>query len=302
MVIHLAIVTELLSHAHTHTHMHSLSQGWAMQYRNYIFLSRDWETDYKEFFWKLHYLNATGEPYQFLMFPEGRDLTPNHQKKSDQFADERNVPRYEYSLHPKTKGFMYAIKTLKKGRLQSVYDMTVGYPDAFAPTELEFVNQGRIPCEVHYHVKRYDVSELPESEEDLEAWLRQRWVEKEERLRLFYKHRKFVQLLCDRVEGNSSALPSTYQISNGTTSHIVPSLEVTSWFPWLHFLEGLVFQLVLCGGSLLLCYHSWLGIAVLAFSIALNGYFCTYHDKMDYMIMDHFRKTCAEFLPADEDD
>ncbi|XP_011403843.2 PREDICTED: lysocardiolipin acyltransferase 1-like [Amphimedon queenslandica] len=273
--------------------------GWAMQYRNYAFLSRDWESDYKEFAWKFHYLNATGEPYQFLMFPEGRDLTPIHQKKSDQFAAEKSLPRYEYTLHPKTKGFVYVIKALKKGRLESVYDMTVGYPDVLSATEIEFLSEGRIPSEVHYHVKKYNISELPESEEELEAWLRQRWAEKEERLRLFYKHRKFVQLPCDDKEIQNGTSRNAHETSNGNSSHVIPSPEVKLYFPWCQLLEGLIFLLFLSGGSLLLCYYSWIGIIALLASFVLNGYFCTYHGKMDYLIMDHFRKTCAEFLPED---
>lgn len=262
-----------------------------MQYRNYIFLSRNWERDQKELVWKLNYLKATGEPYQYLMFPEGTDLTPSHKKQSDEFAKENNLPSFNYSLHPRYRGFTYAVKVLRESNLESIYDMTVGYPDIFAPTELEIFRDCAIPREVHYHIKRYSLSEIPETDEELVGWLRKRWEEKEERLQLFYTHHKF-------VERNDT-------ISNGvnsTTSNndIVSSPEVKVWFPWCALLEGGIFQLFLSGGSLLWCWYSWYGVLAFVLSCVYNGYFCTYQSKMDYHIMNHFRKNCSDFLPKED--
>lgn len=70
--------------------------------------------------------------------------------------------------------------------LDAIYDVSVGYPRTLVQSEVDLV-QGRIPEEIHFHFKRYDVSEIPESENDLKLWLVQKWKEKEDKLCQFYK-------------------------------------------------------------------------------------------------------------------
>ena len=85
-----------------------------MQFRNHLFITRQWKKDKKEFAWKLNYINHTDSPYQLLMFPEGTDLTPEHKAKYDLFADANSWPRYDYCLHPKSTGFIYTLNALRK--------------------------------------------------------------------------------------------------------------------------------------------------------------------------------------------
>lgn len=46
--------------------------------------------------------------------------------------------------------------------------------------------KGRFPKEVHFDIKRYDISEVPLDEADAAAWLNKLWREKERRLEHFY--------------------------------------------------------------------------------------------------------------------
>ena len=119
-----------------------------MQFRNHLFITRQWKKDKKEFAWKLNYINHTDSPYQLLMFPEGTDLTPEHKAKYDLFADANSWPRYDYCLHPKSTGFIYTLNALRKHKIDSVYDVTIGYPDILAKTEYDLVVEARIPREV----------------------------------------------------------------------------------------------------------------------------------------------------------
>ena len=221
-----------------------------MQFRNLVFLTRQWDKDSQEIEWKLRYLNATNSEFQLLMFPEGTDLNPSHKEKGDQYADKMGWSHYNYCLHPKSTGFLHAIKILREKNLDAFYDMTVGYPDVLARTELDMFN-GRIPREIHYHSKVYKINELPESDQELEAWLRERWREKEERLRLFYTYREFCEvenIERKRKENEISTASSADGLSNRHLSHgrisLARSPEVVKRSPMWRFLVSIIFFIV----------------------------------------------------------
>lgn len=69
--------------------------------------------------------------------------------------------------------------------LDAVHDITVAYPKNIPQTERHLI-MGQFPREIHFHVRRYPVSSLPNSSSDLESWCQERWAEKEIRLRDFY--------------------------------------------------------------------------------------------------------------------
>lgn len=161
-----------------------------MQFMCHIFVTRKWEKDQPELCEKIHYLNGLDYPVQLLLFPEGGDLTYKTKKRSDDYADKNGLPRYTYCLHPRTTGFAYIMNALRSGGLDAVYDVTIGYPDIIAKTEVEF-GKGIIPREVHFHMRSYDAKDLPEDDDGLAKWCKERWREKEERLSDFYTHREF---------------------------------------------------------------------------------------------------------------
>ena len=155
-----------------------------------MFLDRRWERDRAEFRRKLYYYNAIDYPVQMLMFPEGGDFTPQSKAKSDKYADENGLPRLQHCFYPRTTGFVYTINAMRDAGLDAIYDMTIAYPDMLPkePVDLLYLI---LPREVHYHITKYNNEDLPRGKKELEEWLRQRWIEKEERLRNFYKHREF---------------------------------------------------------------------------------------------------------------
>jgi len=164
--------------------------GWAMQYALHIFVNRNWDNDKEELRTKLQLYNALHLPVQVLLFPGGGDLTLKSKCHSDQYADKKGLPHYDYVLQPHLRGFLYVLNTLRNHQLDSVVDITVAYPDVLPKTELHFV-KGHIPYEVYYYIKCYPMESIPISDDELSGWLRKVWSEKEERLRYFYSKRKF---------------------------------------------------------------------------------------------------------------
>ena len=184
-----------------------------MQFSNFLFIKRRWDLDEEEFRNKLFYLNCIGSPCQLLLFPEGGDLTYKTKKRSDMYADENSLPRYQYCLHPRTTGFVYVMNALRSGGLDAVYDVTIGYPDALAKTESELA-KGIMPREVHFHIKCYDDRDVPRDDDELEQWCKDRWEEKEERLKQFYTHKEFRE-----VEKQNGSVGLSTDLSHRSTSN-----------------------------------------------------------------------------------
>jgi lysocardiolipin and lysophospholipid acyltransferase len=178
--------------------------GWAMQAFLFVFLSRrDRERDLALIRSTLRYIVHTlHEPITFLLFPEGTDLSPSNLDKARAWATARGVPPFEHLLQPRSGGFIEAVRVTGDG-LDALYDVTILYApraqppssrheppvnaaggdslpsDApWRPSEVEMMG-GRFPGTVRMHMRRFDRSELPVSDEALAAWLQDRWAEKE---------------------------------------------------------------------------------------------------------------------------
>lgn len=66
--------------------------------------------------------------------------------------------------------------------LDTVDDVTVAYEGNIPETELSLL-KGHIPKAIHFHVQRYPISDIPQTDEQIGEWLQERWHEKEIRLR-----------------------------------------------------------------------------------------------------------------------
>ncbi|XP_043914832.1 lysocardiolipin acyltransferase 1 [Protopterus annectens] len=181
--------------------------GWAMQVASFIFIQRRWEQDKQHFEDMLDYFCDIREPLQLLIFPEGTDLTANTKVRSDEFAEKNGLQKFEYVLHPRTTGFTFVVERLRQGHnLDAIHDITVAYPLNIPQTEAHLLN-GNFPKEIHFHVRRYPVSVLPASTEELQTWCQQRWQEKEEQLRCFYEGEKYFDVSrCSKIPPCKSEL------------------------------------------------------------------------------------------------
>ena len=103
-----------------------------------------------------------------------------------------------------------------------MYDVTIAYPDSLAKTELDFL-KGVIPREIQFHIKSYDDKAIPEDDEGLAQWCKDRWKEKEERLKNFYTHGKFQDGFESHVNGVANGTHSR-SVSNGGTLHVSPEV------------------------------------------------------------------------------
>ncbi|VDN00967.1 unnamed protein product [Thelazia callipaeda] len=162
--------------------------GWAMQCAAYLFLQRHHRIDINAMREMITYYKDSKRNYQILLFPEGTDRGKRAIKRSDDFAELHNLPKYQFVLHPRTTGFVSLVQFMReKNYIKNIYDVTVGYPDEIVSTEFEVLIYGRLPNSVHFNVKQYKENDLPKSDRDLAEWINAIWKEKEIRLEKFYK-------------------------------------------------------------------------------------------------------------------
>jgi len=164
--------------------------GWAMQLFLFLFLSRKWEKDQIYLEKQYTFFAQNKLPLQLLIFPEGTDLSPENQQRHREYSQSKNLTVYQYLLHPRIKGTYYTLSLLKDS-LDAVYDMTIGYPEHMPRGEKDIL-LGIFPQQVHFHIRRYLISDIPlNTEKEFGIWLQQRWDEKEKLLTQFYKTKSF---------------------------------------------------------------------------------------------------------------
>ncbi|XP_050533269.1 lysocardiolipin acyltransferase 1-like isoform X2 [Daktulosphaira vitifoliae] len=166
--------------------------GWVMQMSGFLYIQRRWDHDQSLMADQLKYFSNVHDTNQILLFPEGTDLSLKNIELSNIYAEKNNFPKYRYVLHPKTTGFVFLTDTMRKNKqIEAVYDITIGYPDLIPQNEIDALC-GVFPKNVHFHIKRYDISDLPKSTDGLKLWLIELWSEKEKRLAEFTLSSSFV--------------------------------------------------------------------------------------------------------------
>ncbi|XP_012224793.1 lysocardiolipin acyltransferase 1-like isoform X1 [Linepithema humile] len=170
---------------------HIPGPGWIMQMNGFLYITRRWEEDQGRLSRTLDYLITLDSRSQLLIFPEGTDLTKSSKERSDKYAVQQSLQRYDYTLHPKTTGFTYLVQHLQHASyLDAVYDLTIGYPDYIPQSELDLI-KGKFPGEVHFHIKRISSADIPMHDSTLRRWLENRWSDKEGILKQFYERKAF---------------------------------------------------------------------------------------------------------------
>ena len=224
--------------------------GWAMQCLRYLFLNRNWASD-KETIVRTLTSVARDAPFTLLLFPEGTDCSAERVAASQSFARANGLEEYSHVLQPRTRGFVHITDTLRRtGALRVLWDLTIGYV-GFPPGGggLDFV-RGKWPSELHFHVSRHDVSQIPEDGKLAAAWLKDRWAMKEKRLAKFKT--SFVPGTTTRPhfdggKGNFSNFPWKRWLRSGSPIFLVCSV----WLVPSLILSSMCVRYLIAAGALL---------------------------------------------------
>ncbi|KAJ0804951.1 putative 1-acylglycerol-3-phosphate O-acyltransferase [Helianthus annuus] len=153
--------------------------GWGFHLLEFISVERKWEVD--EVMMRKMLLTFTDpcDPLWLAIFPEGTDFSEEKCMKSQKFAAENGLPVLKNVLLPKTRGFHACLEILRDSLdagstffivgFWVLYDVTIAYKNR-CPTFLDNVF-GIEPSEVHVHVRRILLEDIPSSEPECEEWL-----------------------------------------------------------------------------------------------------------------------------------
>lgn len=161
--------------------------GWGMAFLDCLFVRRDWAADRRRVERVFRRLLRARTPLWLVSFSEGTRLTAARLAQARRYARERALAPPRHVLVPREKGFVASVTALR-GHLGAVYDVTIGYTGGL-PNLWQWA-EGRMR-EVHLHVRRHAIAELPAAPEALAAWLRGRFEEKDRLLDRFYRAGSF---------------------------------------------------------------------------------------------------------------
>lgn len=152
--------------------------GWGMQFLDSLFLERNWEADVGTINSVFSSILKDRTPMWLVTFVEGTRITEKKVKESQAFAAQRNLPKLEKVLLPRTRGFIATVKGLST-HAQAIYDISLIYPSG--SSTLWQTIQGMSP-EIRFHIKRYPTEHLPKDPDQLATWLMTRFQEKDLRM------------------------------------------------------------------------------------------------------------------------
>ena len=101
-----------------------------MKFFSWIFLSRTWEVDRSRLEDGMSCLSDPKKkaPMWLLMFPEGTNLSKRSLGISKKWADKNNLPHFDLTLLPRTRGLRVCLQGLANS-VDWMYDCTIAYGD-----------------------------------------------------------------------------------------------------------------------------------------------------------------------------
>ncbi|XP_076929132.1 putative 1-acyl-sn-glycerol-3-phosphate acyltransferase 5 [Bidens hawaiensis] len=202
--------------------------GWGFHIFEFISVERKWEVDEIIMRKRLSNFTNPSDPLWLAVFPEGTDFTEQKCIKSQQYAAENGLPILKNVLLPKTRGFHACVEILR-GSLDAVYDVTIAYKNR-CPTFMDNVF-GVEPSEVHVHVRRISLEEIPVSETECNTWLLKTFELKDQLLSDFIAQGYFPN------EGTEGELSTVKCLVN-----CIIVIAITSVFTYLAFFSSVWFK------------------------------------------------------------
>jgi 1-acyl-sn-glycerol-3-phosphate acyltransferase len=157
--------------------------GWGMLFLDCLFVKRNWTDDREYILRVFQNILKYRVPVWIMIFAEGTRVRPDKLEKSRRFAEENGFRPLRHLLLPRTKGFVATMQALPE-HTDAVYDVTIGYVRG-VPSLWQWI-KGYVR-EVHVHVRRFPMRDIPRGEEEIASWLVKRFEEKDDLLDVYYR-------------------------------------------------------------------------------------------------------------------
>ena len=158
-----------------------------MMFLDCIFLKRNWLSDKTKI--KATFKNIVDYDVSIwlISFLEGTRITPEKLARSQAFAKRRKLPVTNYTMVPRTKGFVASLQGLNN-HLDAVYSVTIGYPDGIPSLwQMMLGDVKRFAIDV----RRIPVKDLPQDEKALEAWTIEEYQLKDSKVKYLEENGEF---------------------------------------------------------------------------------------------------------------
>jgi lysophosphatidic acid acyltransferase/lysophosphatidylinositol acyltransferase len=153
--------------------------GWGMYLINMPFLKRDWQRDNRRIRQALDPIISSRLPIWFISFVEGHRMSPEKLRSSQAYAKNTlGAPRLNHVLLPRSKGLALTLGAFRESQshITALYDLTLAYnhrqrgPGA-VPSLYEIVTGALDGYEMHIHVQRHALNEIPFEDAQITSWL-----------------------------------------------------------------------------------------------------------------------------------
>jgi lysophosphatidic acid acyltransferase / lysophosphatidylinositol acyltransferase len=241
--------------------------GWLLWFGEFLFVTRSWEADKARLLADLRSLLTYPVPVWFVLWPEGSRATPGKIATAQAYAARNRYPHLTHVLLPRFKAFLSVMSVVRPG-VDDLCDVTLMFegPVPRAPAVLS----GACETVVHAHLARHKVSDMPEGDAELEAWLIARWQEKDARIDAF-KREGAASLgapCADGVLGSGRPAPSVAPFAALVASGIGAAAATL----WLSYDNAFVFRILVAGPPLALLFAAvFLALAVRPSSKGLSA-------------------------------
>ncbi len=150
--------------------------GWGMYLAGFIFLKRTWGQDQTNINSTFRTLIEKRLPIHLISYLEGTRISSEKIAQSHEYAKKNNLPVFDYTLLPRSKGFIASVKGLRGSHIGHVYDLTIAYYHhrrGFGATpSLQDYLLGRLnEYQFRVHVDRYSMDQVPKEDADISKWL-----------------------------------------------------------------------------------------------------------------------------------
>ncbi|CAI2311786.1 unnamed protein product [Caenorhabditis sp. 36 PRJEB53466] len=168
--------------------------GWYIFQHGYIYVRRFGEFIGAPVLRQLKWLNESDPPFWLLIFPEGTRLSPKKKQlieSSNRFLEKAGRPPMRNVLCPRSGGLQLALDNLST--LDAIYDVTVMYGQTrmnnrrgMAPGMFEFCCGPQAHKQLHIHLSRIPIEQVPKEKLELRNWTTDRFTLKERIIDDFY--------------------------------------------------------------------------------------------------------------------
>lgn len=150
--------------------------GWGMYLAGFIFLKRNWAQDQTTINRTFNNLIQKRLPIHLISYLEGTRVSAKKIAQSHEYAKKNGLPLLDYTLLPRSKGFIASVKGLRGSHIGHVYDLTIAYYHhrrgfGATPSLADYLLGRLNEYQFRVHVDRYSMDQVPVGDADISKWL-----------------------------------------------------------------------------------------------------------------------------------